>query len=118
MLCTAVRGGLWADRVGVDDNFFSLGGDSILSIQLVAAPAGAGYRITPREVFEHPTIAALAAVADAIASGRRGTETGDRGAPLTPIHAGSSTQPDRSAASTSRRRAAARSGRGTEGSLA
>jgi amino acid adenylation domain-containing protein/non-ribosomal peptide synthase protein (TIGR01720 family) len=51
------------DRVGVHDNFFELGGDSILSTQLAAKAARRGLRITPRQVFEQPTVARLAAVA-------------------------------------------------------
>src|SRR5262249_27694630 len=46
-------------RVGVRDNFFELGGDSILSIQIVAGARSVGFEITPRDVFEHPTIAEL-----------------------------------------------------------
>ncbi len=58
--------GLWAEvlrlpEVGVNDNFFSLGGDSILSLQVVARAGQAGCRLTPRQLFEHPTIAGLAA---------------------------------------------------------
>ena len=48
-------------EVGVHDNFFELGGDSILCIQIVARAGQAGCRITPRQLFEHPTIAGLAA---------------------------------------------------------
>ncbi|MBS9371963.1 non-ribosomal peptide synthase/polyketide synthase [Rhodococcus sp. B50] len=48
--------------VGVDDSFFALGGDSIMSIQLVSRAKAAGLDLTPREVFEHKTPAALAAV--------------------------------------------------------
>ncbi|MEV6279730.1 non-ribosomal peptide synthase/polyketide synthase [Nocardia sp. NPDC051832] len=50
------------DRVGVDDSFFELGGDSIRSIQLVSRARELGVEISPREVFEHRTAAALAAV--------------------------------------------------------
>jgi amino acid adenylation domain-containing protein/non-ribosomal peptide synthase protein (TIGR01720 family) len=50
-------------RVGVHDNFFEIGGDSILSIQIVARAQQAGLGITPRQIFLHPTIAELAAVA-------------------------------------------------------
>jgi amino acid adenylation domain-containing protein/non-ribosomal peptide synthase protein (TIGR01720 family) len=50
-------------RVGVTDNFFSLGGDSILSILLVSHARRAGLAIGPRDVFEHPTIESLALVA-------------------------------------------------------
>ncbi|AOD24505.1 non-ribosomal peptide synthetase [Rhodococcus sp. p52] len=48
--------------VGVDDSFFALGGDSIMSIQLVSRAKAAGLDLTPREVFEHKPPAALAAV--------------------------------------------------------
>ncbi|MBT2380628.1 amino acid adenylation domain-containing protein [Streptomyces sp. ISL-111] len=49
--------------VGADDNFFELGGDSIVSIKLVGEARRAGLVITPRDVFEHKTVAGLAAVA-------------------------------------------------------
>ncbi|NJC74324.1 amino acid adenylation domain-containing protein, partial [Planosporangium thailandense] len=61
-----VLAGIWADvlgieRVGVEDNFFELGGDSILSIQVVSRARQAGLGLTPRDVFAHQTVAALAA---------------------------------------------------------
>ncbi len=51
------------ERVAADDSFFDLGGDSIMSIQLVAAAREAGLSITPRDVFAYRTVAALAAAA-------------------------------------------------------
>ncbi len=51
------------DQVGVADNFFALGGDSIQSIQVVARANKAGLKLTSRQIFEHQTIAALAAAA-------------------------------------------------------
>jgi len=51
------------DRVGIDDNFFAIGGDSILSIQAVSRANQVGVTITTRQLFENPTIAALAALA-------------------------------------------------------
>jgi amino acid adenylation domain-containing protein len=54
---------LRAPRVGVFDNFFDVGGDSILSIQLVNRAREAGLHITTRQVFQHQTVAALAAAA-------------------------------------------------------
>jgi amino acid adenylation domain-containing protein len=51
-------------QVGVHDNFFELGGDSILSIQIVSKANQAGLRVTPKDIFEHPTIASLALTAD------------------------------------------------------
>ncbi len=53
------------ERVGADDNFFALGGDSILSIQVVAKCRQAGItNFTTRDLFEHPTVAALARCID------------------------------------------------------
>ncbi|MGA9871874.1 MAG: amino acid adenylation domain-containing protein, partial [Rhodococcus sp. (in: high G+C Gram-positive bacteria)] len=53
---------LGLERVGIDDSFFALGGDSIVSIQLVARARARGVIITPRDVFEQKTVARLAAV--------------------------------------------------------
>ncbi|MCF3102091.1 amino acid adenylation domain-containing protein [Streptomyces roseoverticillatus] len=53
-------------EVGADDGFFALGGDSIVSIQLVSRAREAGLVITPREVFLHQTAAGLAAAATAV----------------------------------------------------
>jgi non-ribosomal peptide synthase protein (TIGR01720 family) len=46
-------------RIGIHDNFFALGGDSILSIQIVARANQAGLRLRPNEVLQHQTIAEL-----------------------------------------------------------
>ena len=54
---------LGLEEVGVDDSFFTLGGDSIMSIQLVTRARSAGVLITPREVFERKTVAALSETA-------------------------------------------------------
>ncbi|MFB8179419.1 amino acid adenylation domain-containing protein [Streptomyces sp. NPDC055966] len=51
------------DRVGVDDDFFALGGDSIRSIQVVARARAQGIEVTPRQIFECRTVAELARVA-------------------------------------------------------
>lgn len=53
---------LGVQQVGVHDNFFELGGDSILSIQMGARANQAGLQFTPKQVFEHQTIAELATV--------------------------------------------------------
>src|SRR5262249_15865470 len=78
---------LGADRVGIRDNFFELGGDSILSIQVSTRANRLGLRLTPRQVFQYPTVAELAQVAGTGA--RSGTETGAVEGPvlLTPIQA-------------------------------
>ncbi len=54
------------EQVGVHDNFFAIGGDSILSIQIVARAQQAGLSITPRQLFQHQTVAELAEVAGTI----------------------------------------------------
>ncbi|MET8607296.1 amino acid adenylation domain-containing protein [Streptomyces rubiginosohelvolus] len=55
---------LRTEHVGVDDSFFALGGDSILSIQLVGAARKAGLVFTPQDVFRHRTVSGLLAVAE------------------------------------------------------
>ncbi|MGK8501584.1 non-ribosomal peptide synthase/polyketide synthase [Nocardia asiatica] len=55
---------LGVERVGVDDSFFALGGDSIVSIQLVSRAKARGVVFTPRHVFEQRTVAGLASVAE------------------------------------------------------
>lgn len=60
---------IWADvlgldEIGVDDNFFDLGGDSLVSIRIIARAHQSGLTISPREFFDHPTVAELAAVID------------------------------------------------------
>ena len=59
---------IWAEvlgleNVGIFDNFFTLGGDSILSIQVIAKATLIGLHLTPKQLFQHQTIAKLAAVA-------------------------------------------------------
>ncbi|SEC47016.1 non-ribosomal peptide synthase domain TIGR01720/amino acid adenylation domain-containing protein [Amycolatopsis tolypomycina] len=82
--------GIWAevlrvDRVGADDNFFELGGDSILSIQVVSRARRAGFDLMPGQVFDHPTVAALARAATPAAptAADAGPVTGEL--PLTPV---------------------------------
>ncbi len=60
---------LSAPQVGRIDDFFALGGDSILSVQLAARARAAGLAVTPRLVFENPTVAQLAAALDAAEPG-------------------------------------------------
>ena len=54
---------LGLERVGVDDSFFELGGDSILSMQVVARARAAGVLCRPRDIFVEQTVARLARVA-------------------------------------------------------
>ena len=75
---------LHVERVGRHDNFFELGGDSILSIQVVARLHKRGVRTTVADLFEHPTIAALATVAG-VAVQHEPVALPAAGVPLTPI---------------------------------
>ena len=59
---------LHLDRVGVDDRFFDLGGDSISALQLAGRAQRAGFALTPRQVFQHRTVAAIAAAAEPVVS--------------------------------------------------
>ncbi|AZG44375.1 non-ribosomal peptide synthetase [Gordonia insulae] len=77
--------------LGVDDDFFSLGGDSIVSTTMVNRARRRGLQLTPRDVFTHRTIAGLATVArwadqDRVVTpgGAAGTST-SRAVPLLPI---------------------------------
>ncbi|MGW7488586.1 amino acid adenylation domain-containing protein [Streptomyces sp. NPDC054786] len=63
LLCRLVGEVLGVQQVGVDDNFFELGGDSITSIRLAGRARPAGLALTPRDVFRHRTVAALAQAA-------------------------------------------------------
>ncbi|MFT3774240.1 MAG: amino acid adenylation domain-containing protein [Minicystis sp.] len=72
-------------RVGIHDNFFEIGGDSILGIQIVARAQQAGLSLTPRQIFQHQTIAELAMVAGSTikVQAEQGPVIGP--VPLTPI---------------------------------
>lgn len=64
-----ILAGIWREllpgdgTIGVDDDFFELGGDSIIGLQITSRARRHGLLLSPRDVFEHPTIAALASVA-------------------------------------------------------
>ncbi|WP_185757059.1 non-ribosomal peptide synthetase [Nocardia bhagyanarayanae] len=62
-IAEAFAGVLGIDTVGLDDSFFALGGDSIMSIQLVTRAGAAGVVFSARDVFERKTVAGLAQVA-------------------------------------------------------
>ncbi|MFJ5837261.1 amino acid adenylation domain-containing protein [Streptomyces shenzhenensis] len=68
---------LGLSAVDVDDNFFELGGDSIVSIRLVTLARKAGLAVSPRQIFQTPTPAGLAAAAvpDRPAPGRADAPT-------------------------------------------
>jgi amino acid adenylation domain-containing protein len=69
---------LQIDRVGLHDNFFALGGDSIKSIQVLAETRAQGIPVSLEQLFEHPTIDALAQTR----TGHDVDELGDRSSPF------------------------------------
>ncbi|MDQ0028171.1 amino acid adenylation domain-containing protein, partial [Variovorax paradoxus] len=72
-------------QVGIDDNFFDLGGDSISSIQLVSRARKAGLLITPRSVFQCQNVEALAAVSTPLATQNASADVAAGAIPATPI---------------------------------
>ncbi|HYO60110.1 non-ribosomal peptide synthetase, partial [Archangium sp.] len=80
---------IWAkvlrlERVGRHDNFFSLGGDSIIGMQLLARAHQTGLRFTSKQLFQHQTLAELAPVVTEVrGQSEQGVITGP--VPLTPI---------------------------------
>jgi non-ribosomal peptide synthase protein (TIGR01720 family) len=61
-LCEIWQSILRLETVGIHDNFFMLGGDSILAIQMVSRAQSYGVQIKPAQLFQNQTIAELAAV--------------------------------------------------------
>ncbi|MBN8749641.1 MAG: amino acid adenylation domain-containing protein, partial [Variovorax sp.] len=62
-----VLAGIWSgllgrERIGINDNFFEIGGDSIISIQVVSRARRQGYELQPRDLFLYQTIGKLSAV--------------------------------------------------------
>ncbi|MCJ2127983.1 non-ribosomal peptide synthetase [Methylobacterium sp. E-045] len=81
---------IWAKALGLpaippDLNFFEAGGDSILSLQIVARLREAGFAATPRQIFEHQTVAALARVIARPDGNAAAVSVPEGPAPLTPI---------------------------------
>src|SRR6185312_7341425 len=71
--------------VGVDESFFELGGDSILSLQVVARARAAGLTCRPRDVFVEQTVARLARVAGVSGGAAEVVDEGVGPVPATPI---------------------------------
>ncbi|HEY6348112.1 MAG TPA: amino acid adenylation domain-containing protein [Candidatus Angelobacter sp.] len=86
ILCSLLTQVLAVPQTAPEDNFFSLGGDSILAIQFVSRARQAGLIISLRDVFEQPTVEALAGVSrfaeDAAAAA---SDVGVGAMPPTPI---------------------------------
>ncbi|MFE2042289.1 amino acid adenylation domain-containing protein [Streptomyces sp. NPDC059477] len=88
LVCELFADVLGLEQVGVEDSFFELGGDSIMSMQLAARGNRKGIVFSAQDVFEHETPAAIAAVArladDTATSGAPEADTGGE-VPWTPV---------------------------------
>ncbi|MDI1461646.1 non-ribosomal peptide synthase/polyketide synthase [Catellatospora sp. KI3] len=86
-LCGVYAAVLALPRVGIDDDFFTVGGDSISSIAAAARAREAGLHVTPRDVFRRRTVRALAATVTAAAPAAPALApvAGDGTVPLTPM---------------------------------
>ncbi|MGB3288155.1 MAG: amino acid adenylation domain-containing protein, partial [Burkholderiaceae bacterium] len=82
--------GLWRDvlqrpDIALDDDFFALGGDSIMAIQIVGRARAAGLALTPAQVFQAPTVRALAQLAVPLRTDTAGLTPLAHPVPVTPI---------------------------------
>ncbi len=73
------------EKVGAEDNFFDLGGDSILAIQIASRASQAGLHLTPKDIFERRTIAELAETIEAVSEAAVDQGPVAGAVPLTPI---------------------------------
>lgn len=71
--------------IGVNDNFFEIGGDSILSIQVIAKARKEGLELSPNQLFENQTIAELAFFIDHNREVASTNKTIEGNVPLSPI---------------------------------
>jgi hypothetical protein len=83
--------GIWqellgVERIGIHDNFFDLGGDSVLAVQIAARALGAGLSISPRHLVQSQTIAELAGAAVSSKSVLAEQESITGPVPLGPAH--------------------------------
>ena len=86
MLCDLFAEVLGVPQVSIDDAFFDLGGDSIVSLQLVSKARRAGLKFTARDLFERKTVAELATVVTVPQEEAAVAAVADVGeVPLTPI---------------------------------
>ncbi|MFJ4839716.1 amino acid adenylation domain-containing protein [Streptomyces sp. NPDC088746] len=82
LLLAVFRDILGTDEVGLDDDFFAVGGDSIVALQVVSRARRQGLGLAARDVFEGETVAGIAARARDLDAGDA-PAVGD--APLTPV---------------------------------
>lgn len=87
--------GLWRTvlgrpDIGIDDNFFDIGGASVSAMQIASRARGQGLTVTPAQMFEHQTIRAQAAICDHTGA----SETAPTDSPLSLWQASTSAGPD------------------------
>ena len=85
VLCRLLGELLGVSQPGVNDNFFALGGDSILGLQFIAQARAHGIGLTPRQLFQQRTLADLAQVASQVESCQAEQGLLEGAAPLLPI---------------------------------
>lgn len=81
---------IWCEVIGleevyVDDNFFEIGGDSLMTIRILSRASREGLKIAPEQFFEHPTIAAQAGLVSAADETRVSVDDPAGPLPLLPI---------------------------------
>ncbi|MFD7663922.1 amino acid adenylation domain-containing protein [Streptomyces sp. NPDC059788] len=84
-LCALFAQVLGLERVGPEDSFFELGGDSVVAVQLASRARRAGLVLTTRQVFGERTPERLARAAGSAADARPGTDTETGEVPWTPL---------------------------------
>jgi amino acid adenylation domain-containing protein/non-ribosomal peptide synthase protein (TIGR01720 family) len=94
LLCDAMAGALGRNAVGIDDNYFSLGGDSIRSLRFASTAEQKGLLFPLRKLFELPTIRALAQWIDS----ERASASAAKRSPDDSVKAAARAEPDMRAA--------------------
>jgi non-ribosomal peptide synthetase component F/aryl carrier-like protein len=88
----AALAGIWREllgvaHIGLDDDYYALGGDSVQAVRIATKAAEKGLQVTRRNLFTHPTIRSLARVTTSSARTAKVSESfaRRRAIPLTPV---------------------------------
>lgn len=82
-LCGLFAATLGLERVGVEDSFFEIGGDSILSLKLIGLAGNAGMEFTPRDLFQRKTPRGIARLVEDAGVRTTASESVPTGSPVT-----------------------------------
>ncbi|MEC4817968.1 MAG: amino acid adenylation domain-containing protein, partial [Scytonema sp. PMC 1069.18] len=85
IICQVWEQVLGIDAVGVEDNYFELGGDSIMALKVVTEMRRCGWEVKVKDIFEQQTLKQLATVAKRVENVTPITQRGMGEIPLTPI---------------------------------